>query len=145
MVFFRIGALTKILKTNFDGATPRRTLTYHLADIRCEIFPSLELRFCVLRHLIQARPWSIRRSRMTGNDYRDLKIGELRAALQELEDIAVSTYSPDTKERVLRNVQRRMHDLTALLLSPALAAICEARKGNGNSPGYRDATEMDFR
>jgi hypothetical protein len=82
---------------------------------------------------------------MTGNDYRDLKIGELRAALQELEDVAVSTYSPDTKERVLRNIQRRMHDLTALLLSPALAAICEARKGNGNSPDYRDATEMDFR
>jgi hypothetical protein len=61
---------------------------------------------------------------MTGNDYRNLKIGEWRAELKKLDDIARSTYSPDTKGRLLRASHRRIHDLTALLLSPALAQIC---------------------
>jgi hypothetical protein len=61
---------------------------------------------------------------MTGNDYRDLKIGELRTELKKGDDIARSSNSPDTKERLLRNSRRRIHDLTALLLSPALAEIC---------------------
>ncbi len=82
---------------------------------------------------------------MTGDEYPDLKIGELRASLQALEDVAVSTYAPDTKERMLRNINRRMYDLTALILSPAMAAICDARRDDGNPAGHREATEMDFR
>jgi len=61
---------------------------------------------------------------MTGNEYRDLKIGELRAELKKLDDIASSDYSPSTKDRFLRKNRRVIHDLIALLLSPALAQIC---------------------
>jgi hypothetical protein len=61
---------------------------------------------------------------MMGNDYRNLKIGELRAELQRLDDLARSTCSPDTKRRLLPVSRRRIHDLTALLLSPALTEIC---------------------
>jgi hypothetical protein len=81
---------------------------------------------------------------MTGNDYQHLKIGELRALLKELDEVAQSTYSPETKARRLRNIDRRVHDLIALLLSPALAAICDTRNDNGNPAGHREATEMDF-
>jgi hypothetical protein len=81
---------------------------------------------------------------MTGNDYRDLKIGELRAEVEKLNDIALSTYSPETKQRMLRNVDRRVRDLTGLLTSPALAAVCDPRKDDGNPAGHREATAMDF-
>jgi hypothetical protein len=63
-------------------------------------------------------------TRMTGNDYRNLKICEWRDELKKLDDIARSTYSPVTKRRLLGASRRRIHDLTALLLSPALAGIC---------------------
>ena len=86
-----------------------------------------------------------RETRMTGNDYRDLKIGELRAEIDKLEGIKLSTYSPETKQRMLRNVDRRVRDLTALLTSPALAAVCDARQDEGNPREHREAKEIDFR
>jgi len=82
---------------------------------------------------------------MTGNDYQNQKIGELRAVLRELDEVAQSTYSPETKARKLRYIDRRVHDLIALLLSPALAEISDPQKDNGNPTGHREGTEMDFR
>jgi hypothetical protein len=79
---------------------------------------------------------------MTGNDYRDLKIGELRAEVEKLNDIALSTYSPETKQRMLRNVDRRVRGLTALLISPALGRSLQPAEGRWQSA--REATEMDF-
>jgi hypothetical protein len=61
---------------------------------------------------------------MTGNEYRDAKISELRTVISDWNALKASTYSAETKIRLFRSFRRRAHDLIALLQSPALAAIC---------------------
>lgn len=82
---------------------------------------------------------------MIGNNHCHLQFEELRALMNEREEITQSTYSPETKARKVRNIDKRAHDLMVKLLSHMSAAMRDAPKDDGNPEGHREATEMDFR